>query len=115
MSGSQTDQILTPYSVPAAQPVELAMSPVEVVEGLRHLPGVVFFDTSGNLPSRCHAPVSIIAARPVNVVRGGIEDIEELRHEIGRWQVHSPSLGFPVGGACGWVDYEGGILLWHLP
>jgi para-aminobenzoate synthetase component 1 len=109
MSGSKADQVLAPapYSVPAAQPVELSMTPMEVVEGLRHLPGVVFFDTSGNLPSRSHAPVSIIAARPVRVVRGDIEDVSDLREEINRWQVHSPSLGFPVGGACGWVDYDG--------
>ena len=107
MPGNNADQLSAPYSVPAAQPMELSMTPMEVVEGLRHLPGVVFFDTSGNLPSRSHAPVSIIAARPAKVIRGSMADVSALREEINRWQVHSPSLGFPVGGACGWVDYEG--------
>ncbi len=107
MPGNNADQLSAPYSVPAAQPMELSMTPMDVVEGLRHLPGVVFFDTSGNLPSRSHAPVSIIAARPAKVIRGGVADVSALREEINRWQVHSPSLGFPMGGACGWVDYEG--------
>ncbi len=107
MSGNNADQLSAPYSVPAAQPMELSMTPMEVVEGLRHLPGVVFFDTSGNLPSRSHAPVSVIAALPARVISGDLADVSALREEINRWQVHSPSLGFPVGGACGWVDYEG--------
>lgn len=86
------------------------MSPAEVAAGLQHLPGMVFFDTSGNIPTRSHAPVSIIAARPVRIIRGQIQnelDLERLRDAVGQWDVHSLSLGFPVGGACGWVDYEG--------
>ncbi|BDS07708.1 aminodeoxychorismate synthase, component I [Oceaniferula spumae] len=99
-----------PGSVEAPRPVELNMTPTEVAASLKHLPGLVFFDTSGNLPSRSHAPVSIIAARPIKVLKGDItctEDLDALRQEINRWQVHCPSFGFPTGGACGWIDYEG--------
>ncbi|MCP5537635.1 MAG: aminodeoxychorismate synthase component I [Akkermansiaceae bacterium] len=83
---------------------------MEVASGLQHLPGLVFFDTSGNIPSRGHAPVSIIAARPVKILQGQIHDrgdVDRLREALGEWDVHSRSLGFPAGGACGWVDYEG--------
>jgi len=103
MSSGHGDQ----FSVEAPQMVELSMAPAEVAERLRHLPDMVFFDTSGNLSSRSHAPVSIIVARPVKVIRGDLEDISALREEINRWMTHTPSIGFPAGGACGWVDYEG--------
>ncbi len=83
------------------------LSPAEAAAALQHLPGMVFFDTAGNLPSRSHPPVSIIAARPVEILRGDIQDTAELRKAISNYQTHSPSTGFPTGGACGWVDYEG--------
>ena len=98
------------HSVQAPQPLELAMSPAEVAAGLQHLPGMVFFDTSGNIPSRSHAPVSIIATRPVEIIRGTISnegDVIRLRAAVDQWDVQARSLGFPAGGACGWVDYEG--------
>lgn len=98
--------------------VDLEMSPVQVASALRHLPGMVFFDSSGNLPSRCHAPVSIIAARPVDVLRGDISDpadMGRLRERVATCQTHAPSLGFPMGGACGWVDYEGGYCFGIYP
>ena len=46
------------------------MTPIEVAAGLRHLPGLVFFDTAGNLPSSAGQPVSVIAARPTRILRG---------------------------------------------
>jgi len=98
------------HAVQTPRPVELAMSPVEVAEGLQHLPGMMFLDTSGNIPSRSHAPVSIIAARPVDIIGGRIDnegDLIRLKSAVGQWDVHARSLGFPAGGACGWVDYEG--------
>lgn len=96
-----------PRSVKAPQSLDLDLSPGEVAAALQHLPGMVFFDTAGNLPSRSHAPVSIIAARPVEILRGDISDLDQLRKAIGQYQTHAPSIGFPSGGACGWVDYEG--------
>jgi aminodeoxychorismate synthase component I len=86
------------------------MEPAEVAASLRHLPGMVFFDSSGNLPSRTHAPISLIAARPVEIMSGVIHDegdLAKLRNKLGKFQTHSPSFGFPMGAACGWVDYEG--------
>lgn len=83
------------------------LTPAEAAAALQHLPGIVYFDTAGNLPSRSHSPVSIIAARPVETLRGDIRDTRALREAISSYQTHSPSTGFPTGGACGWVDYEG--------
>ncbi|MEY3898033.1 MAG: aminodeoxychorismate synthase component, partial [Verrucomicrobiota bacterium] len=48
------------------------LTPVEVAGRLRHLDGLVFFDTSGNFPSGASQPVSVIAARPTQVLRGNI-------------------------------------------
>ena len=94
-------------SVSPLHQVKLEYSPAEVAAALQHLSELVFFDTAGNLPSRSHAPVSIIAARPVEVIRGDVSDFQSLREAINGWQVQTPSLGFPAGGACGWIDYEG--------
>jgi len=118
MTGSKNVDDAASFSVQAPQPVELDMSPMEVAAGLQHLPGVVFFDTSGNIPSRSHAPVSIIAARPVETIQGQIDneaDVERLRAAVGQWNVQARSLGFPAGGACGWVDYEGGFCFGIYP
>ena len=118
MTGSKNVDDAASFSVQAPQPVELDMSPIEVAAGLQHLPGVVFFDTSGNIPSRSHAPVSIIAARPVETIQGQIDndaDVERLRAAVGQWNVQARSLGFPAGGACGWVDYEGGFCFGIYP
>ena len=118
MTGSKNVDDVASFSVQAPQPVELDMSPMEVAAGLQHLPGLVFFDTSGNIPSRSHAPVSIIAARPVETIQGQIDneaDVERLRAAVGQWNVQARSLGFPAGGACGWVDYEGGFCFGIYP
>ena len=105
-------------SVEAPRPVELELDPAAVAEALQHLPGLVFFDTSGNLPSRSHAPVSIIAARPVEIIQGHLShpvQVDTLRMAINSWQVHCPSFGFPAGGACGWIDYEGAFCFGIYP
>jgi len=100
------------------QPTRLDLAPVEVAERLQHLPNMVFFDTAGNLPSRSAAPVSIIAARPTEIIRGNIHNAEELdllRQAIQRYPAHTPSSGFPTGGACGWIDYDGAFNLGIYP
>ncbi|NWK55300.1 aminodeoxychorismate synthase component I [Verrucomicrobiaceae bacterium N1E253] len=102
-------------SAPPPQPVRLQEylpenqigSPEQVAAALQHLPGMLFFDSAGNLPSRSHPPVSIIAARPVDILRGHISDTEALDRALEQYQCHTPSIGFPAGAACGWVDYEG--------
>ena len=102
-------------SVLALHQVKLELSPVAVAKALQHLPGFVFFDTVGNLPSRSHAPVSIIAARPVEIIKGDVSDFQPLREAMDSWQVQSPSLEFPTGGACGWIDYEGAFCFGIYP
>ena len=72
---------------------------------------MVFFDTAGNVPSTYGNPVSIIAANPREVFRGSIhqtKDREQLREVLSR-NADEPAAdrGFPLGGLCGWVDYEG--------
>ena len=58
------------------------LAPVEVAGRLRHLDGLVFFDTAGNFPASGSRPVSVIAARPERVLKGSIfstADRETLR------------------------------------
>jgi para-aminobenzoate synthetase component 1 len=83
------------------------LSPVDVAARLRHLPGLVFFDSA--LESSPAARLSVIAARPVSIVRGHIDhDWERLREEVAR---HRVTLGADApaahGFAAGWVDYDG--------
>lgn len=80
---------------------------------------MVFFDTAGNLPSTYGNPVSIIAADPMEVLKGSIhceEDRERLK-EVLRRKADEPSAdrGFPLGGLCGWVDYEGDYVFGDYP
>ena len=86
------------------------MTPVEVADQLRHLPGLVFFDSAGNMPSHSRPPLSVIAADPAAVIRGSIHDAADrarLRETLGAAPTTSADLGFPDGGLCGWIDYEG--------
>jgi para-aminobenzoate synthetase component I len=89
------------------------MAPIEVAAALRHLPGMVFFDTAGNLPSSARQPVSVIAARPQRILRGSIHaeaDRAILREALAKVPLVPGDHGFPLGGLCGWVDYEGGFV-----
>jgi len=96
---------------PVARPVRLdGMSPVEVAKGLGHLPGLVFFDTAGHVPSGGGRAFSVIAARPQRVMRGNIAaetDRAGLRAALADGSQVPGRHGFPLGGLCGWVDYEG--------
>jgi aminodeoxychorismate synthase component I len=86
------------------------LSPFEVASRLRHLPGMVFFDSCGNLPSPAARAVSVIAARPRRVLKGSIHhagDRDRLRAALADGPKVGGDLGFPLGGLCGWVDYEG--------
>jgi para-aminobenzoate synthetase component I len=94
-----------------AKPIRLdGLSPVEVAGQLRHLDGLVFFDTAGNFPSGSSRPVSVIAASPLRVLRGSIchgGGLEILSNALRLGSKPAGDLGFPVGGLCGWIDYEG--------
>lgn len=91
---------------------------MEVASSLQHLPGLVFFDTVGNLPSSSHQPVSVIAARPVRTLKGSIDQASDrnlLRSALNAMPQIPDDLGFPLGGLCGWVDYEGQFVFGEYP
>ncbi len=95
------------------------MTPVAVAARLRHLPGLVFFDTAGNLPSSATGQaVSVIAARPARILRGTIHaatDRAVLRGALAAATGVPGGHGFPLGGLCGWVDYEGNFVFGEFP
>ena len=96
-----------------------SLTPVEVAARLQHLPGLVFFDTAGNLPNGYGNPVSIVAAAPTQVIRGSISDPgdrQRLRQSLAeRSSGPAADRGFPLGGLCGWVDYEGDFVFGDYP
>ncbi|MEX1113745.1 MAG: aminodeoxychorismate synthase component I [Akkermansiaceae bacterium] len=93
------------------RPVRLDnLTPVEVAGCLRHLPGLVFFDTAGNFPSSGSRPVSVIAARPERILKGSIfspSARDDLRRALAAAPLQPADRGFPLSGLGGWVDYEG--------
>ncbi len=96
-----------------------ALAPVEVAAALAHLPGLVFFDTAGNLPTGYGAPVSVIAVRPREILRGSIYDPADrdlLRRALAAGAAApAPDRGFPLGGLCGWVGYDGAFVFGDYP
>lgn len=100
-----------PISCPTVRRVSLeGLAPCEVASQLRHLEGLVFFDTAGNRPSSSGRPVSVIAARPSGLLKGNLHT-ERGRHLLqDLLRAHSQPTtdhGFPLGGLCGWVGYDG--------
>jgi para-aminobenzoate synthetase component 1 len=95
------------------------MAPVEVAAALGHLPGLVFFDTAGHLPASYGAPVSVIAARPRQTLRGSIFCEADRAMLAAALEEGSAAplgdRGFPLGGLCGWVDYEGDFVFGDFP
>lgn len=92
--------------VPGLEGVEA----VDVARGLRWLGGLVFFDTAGNVPSKAGRALSVIAAAPTAMHRGSVfseADLTELRAALTAHPTDGRDHGFPAGGLCGWVDYEG--------
>jgi aminodeoxychorismate synthase component I len=86
------------------------LTPVEVAGGLRHLPGLVFFDSAGHPTASADPPVSVIAAQPARTFCGSIHsdaDRKILRDALAGHAITPDTDGFPSGGLCGWVDYEG--------
>lgn len=84
------------------------MDPAVVAARLSHLPGMVFFDSAGHQPADWGSPVSIVAACPRAVHRGSIHDPGDCGRVKGLiGDERGGDLGFPAGGLCGWIDYEG--------
>jgi aminodeoxychorismate synthase component I len=81
------------------------LSPPEVAAGLRHLPGLVFFDTAGNAPG---AGLSLVAADPVRRLRGSVDrDWAEIVRVLGDCAAGDPEDGMPRGILAGAAGYGG--------
>ena len=86
---------------------------VDVARGLRWLGGLVFFDTAGNVPSKAGRAHSVIAAAPAAMHQGSVfseADLTGLRAALAANPAGGGDHGFPAGGLCGWVDYEGNFV-----
>jgi para-aminobenzoate synthetase component 1 len=86
------------------------LPPVEVARRLHHLPGMVFFDSAGHMPFGGKRTISVIAAKPVRILKGSIysaADCQELENAHAAGTGFARDYGFPLGGLCGWVDFEG--------
>jgi para-aminobenzoate synthetase component 1 len=96
-----------PLLARALRPVSLDLTPVEVAARLRHLPGLVFFDSAREGAE--NGQLSIIAARPVTVLDGHLDhDRTELESELRKRQTAlGADDGMPRGFAAGWVEYDG--------
>jgi aminodeoxychorismate synthase component I len=94
------------------------LAPVAVARQLRQLPGLVFFDTAGNLPQSASRPVSVIAARPRRVLTGTLgcaAGEARLRQALAAGTRAAAGPGVPLGGLCGWVEYEGAFVFGDYP
>jgi para-aminobenzoate synthetase component 1 len=108
-----------PLTRTAIHPARLqGMTPVEVAAKLRHLGGLVFFDTVGHSPDSSSMPISVIAARPTTLIEGNLHlpaDRMRLQLELETHRQNTPDVGFPLGGLCGWVRYEGDFVFGVFP
>lgn len=102
--------------------VELDASPAQVAQGLRHLPGMVFLDSSRSeysSDSGRNESFSVIAANPTETISGNIFDLSDRRSLRNLWQKYridsSPDLGFPMGGLIGSIDYDGAFHFGSYP
>tara|TARA_B100000902_G_scaffold133756_1_gene132266 strand:+ start:7320 stop:8609 length:1290 start_codon:yes stop_codon:yes gene_type:complete len=99
------ENILIPRSV------DIKLSPIEVAQSLRHLPGFLFFDTV-NRSDECSFKdtLSIIGAMPDQVFRGHIVDqnnqLRDYYDEVGNFRQHV-DCGFPIGGLFGHIGFNG--------
>lgn len=87
-------------------------SPMEMVAGLAHLPGLVFLDTStaDQTEPASGQSCAIIAALPERVLTGNIfklEDRECLRKVLRENETATLDVGFPLGGLIGGIEYCG--------
>jgi len=91
--------------VPPTPVNAINLSPIEVVAHLRHLPGLVFFDSARESGDA----ISIVSANPSEIVEGNMErDWMVLRDKIAARQGRNcPGHGMPDGFAAGTVDYDG--------
>ena len=81
------------------------MTPAEAAARLRHLPGLVFFDSA----KADGESLSIIAAAPVEIIRGKVAtDWPQLQAAIAKRRTGAVrDDGLPHGFAAGWMGYDG--------
>ena len=87
--------------------VTLDFTPVEIAGHCRHLPDVVFFDTS--LESSTAGEISIVAANPSQIIEGSSDaDWAELQATLdARRRAKQCDDSIPHGFAAGYVEYDG--------
>jgi para-aminobenzoate synthetase component I len=86
------------------------LMPMEVLSRLQHLDDLVFFDSAGNFPSSAGPAISVIAACAEEVIEGNLSeegDFDRLKQTWNVRRIHGIDSGYPDGGLCGWVDYDG--------
>lgn len=80
--------------------------------------GFVFFDTAGHTPSNSGPAISLISAQPESVLQGNLHCRADQLRLRRAWREHQgPCLdaGFPHGGLCGTIDYDGSFVFGHYP
>ena len=95
----------TLFHATPAIPSRLDLTPSEVASRLRHLPGLVFFDSA----KADGESLSIVAAEPVEVIRGTMAaDWPRLQAAIAARKLDGVrDDGLPHGFAAGWIGYDG--------
>ncbi|MBK1790271.1 aminodeoxychorismate synthase component I [Persicirhabdus sediminis] len=109
--------MISTFPLVAPELVQLEFSPAEVVAGLQHLDGVVFYDSAGNFPADNDGRYSIIAAQPVSILSGCLYDADDFSQlqevmeltelAFANLQLGPATFPFPLGGLFGSVDYSG--------
>ncbi|MFY7816956.1 MAG: aminodeoxychorismate synthase component I [Akkermansiaceae bacterium] len=90
----------------------------EVAQQLSHLQSLVFFDSSGNTSNQAGPAISLIAAEPEYLIQGNLAsmaDQQRLREAWLNHQKESVDCGYPLGGLCGSIDYDGTFSFGHYP
>ncbi len=96
------------------KPVALHAEPYQIARQLSHLPGLIFFDTVGNLPAKHGPPISIITAQPTHILTGHISQPHSLARLLAQHKT-SNDHPFPTGAACGAIDYDGKYTFGNYP
>ena len=88
----------------APRPVQLDLGPAEVAARLRHLPGLVFFDSAKADPES----LSIISAAPSSIIQGSLfTDAQQIADALAaNANLSGADDGLPHGFLAGSVDYD---------
>ena len=91
----------------APRAIALDLAPAEVAARLRHLPGLVFFDTAKD--DNDPAALSAVAAAPCKILRGNIaRDWDDFRNALKACErATGRDDGLPHGFAAGRIEYDG--------